>query len=122
MLDPDRRPRTYCRELKRREKKHIVTPMTFNSEGVAISEERAKWSSWVGRIARTRLDIKYRDWRKVPKSVKQTLWEECKVMHTNFLNYFISNHMASMNLKLILILTIYFQRYHSKLKRQVWMS
>lgn len=78
-LDPNRRPRSYCRALTQRDNNGKKTPMIFNDLGVAISKERAKWSSWVGKTARTRLNIAYNDWRKVPSAEKQRLWEECTV-------------------------------------------
>lgn len=78
-LELDFLPRIYCREISKRIEDEIKTPMSFNELGEAISDEKCKWSSWVGKTARCRHDITYNDWRKVPTVKKQALLDECKV-------------------------------------------
>jgi len=103
-LDPNRKPRTSCREITRRNNKKKKTPMVFDENGVAVSKERAKWSSWVGKTARTRLDIAFNDWRKVPWSEKMRLWDECRV---NFIIFnFILQHILACDFRPDVRLTV----------------
>lgn len=78
-FDPYRIQKVRCRVLQQRIWNKILTTMEFNDLGVAISEEKCLWASWAGKTVRTRLDIKYVDWRKVPMPLKIELYVECKV-------------------------------------------
>jgi hypothetical protein len=70
---------THCRILERRMGNHILTPLVFDVHGTCISEERAKWSSWCGKVGRTRVDIGLESWKQVTPTFREKLLEECKV-------------------------------------------
>ena len=52
--------------------------LTFDKNGIAQSPIKHvnEFSSYCGYIARMRVDIRIKDWRKVPTVVKSNLWED----------------------------------------------
>lgn len=52
--------------------------LTFDKNGIAQSPVKHvnEFSSYCGYIARMRVDIRIKDWRKVPTVVKSNLWED----------------------------------------------
>uniref|UniRef100_A0A804LJ52 Uncharacterized protein n=1 Tax=Zea mays TaxID=4577 RepID=A0A804LJ52_MAIZE len=52
--------------------------LTFDKNGIAQSPVKHvnEFSSYYGYIAHMRVDIRIKDWRKVPKVVKANLWED----------------------------------------------
>jgi hypothetical protein len=52
--------------------------LTFDKNGIAQSlvKHVNEFSSYCGYIARMRVDIRIKDWRKVPTVVKSNLWED----------------------------------------------
>lgn len=47
----------------------------FNSDGQLVGEERHNVISTIGAITKTLVSILFMDWRKVPKDLKEKIWE-----------------------------------------------
>lgn len=77
----ERQAKTHCRILERRMNNQILTELGFNSIGTCISQERAFWSSWCGKVGRTRVNIDIISWRQVDVNEKVNLWKECMVSY-----------------------------------------
>lgn len=47
----------------------------FNSDGQLVGEERHNVISTIGAVTKTLVSILFMDWRKVPKDLKEKIWE-----------------------------------------------
>ena len=67
-------------ECKLVEDEVLVDPEVFEVDENGIAQSPVKhvneFSSYCGYIARMRVDIRIKDWRKVPTVVKSNLWED----------------------------------------------
>ncbi|KAL8514992.1 hypothetical protein ACS0TY_013904 [Phlomoides rotata] len=57
--------------LKNNEKKLVV----FNDRGQPIGKNETEMQSYIGVLARKNIKIAYREWKDVPMSDKETIWE-----------------------------------------------
>ncbi|KAJ1257238.1 hypothetical protein BS78_K155300 [Paspalum vaginatum] len=73
---PRRRKRgqSYCKRLE----KGGPRPISFDKNGIpqSLLKHVNQFSSYCGHLARMRVDIRIKNWRKVPKVLKTNLWED----------------------------------------------
>lgn len=79
--------RTHCRVLQRRMDRMELTSLVFDRLGRCIKPraERKKWSSWCGKVGRTRVDICIKTWRDVDEAQRKDIWKECKVRFSSII-------------------------------------
>lgn len=74
----NKRGPTTCKDVVKVRLSGSKVPIVVDSSGRA-EYPSDKYQSYLGTLARTRVDIRLHDWRKVPKSVKELIWADVQV-------------------------------------------
>ncbi|KAL9683102.1 hypothetical protein QQ045_014917 [Rhodiola kirilowii] len=54
----------------------------FDAKGYPIGNAGDTWRSYLGVVVRTRIPIEYTNWRKVPQTCKDVMWNEATVIYS----------------------------------------
>ena len=63
--------------------KGVKLPVGWNSRGQPVDPNKAKFVSYIGVVARRTVPITYDNWRKVPDTLKDTIWDDIQVIYFN---------------------------------------
>ncbi|KAL5547333.1 hypothetical protein UlMin_007020, partial [Ulmus minor] len=55
--------------------------VVFNSRGQAVGENGIELQSYIGVLTRQTIPLTFREWRKVPKELKEKIWEEIHISY-----------------------------------------
>ncbi|KAL5547332.1 hypothetical protein UlMin_007019, partial [Ulmus minor] len=55
--------------------------VVFNSRGQPVGENGVELQSYIGVLARQTIPLTFREWREVPKELKEKIWEEIQVSY-----------------------------------------
>lgn len=59
--------------------KGLKKDIRFNKNGVPIGSDAAEMKSYIGVLARGKVNINYKSWKHVPKQIKELIWESVNV-------------------------------------------
>ena len=55
----------------------------WNSRGQPVDPNKAKFVSYIGVVTRRTVPISYDNWRKIPDTLKDTIWDDVQVIYFN---------------------------------------
>ena len=56
--------------------------VAWNAKGQPINPGRSKFVQFIGVVTRREVPISYHNWKAVPRSKKEAIWEEIEVIHS----------------------------------------
>ncbi|KAL9683560.1 hypothetical protein QQ045_015382 [Rhodiola kirilowii] len=62
--------------IRRHKEDNTKIRVEFNATGYPLRKAGDNWRSYLGAVVHTRVPIDYTDWRKVPQTVKDVMWNE----------------------------------------------
>lgn len=80
---PKKRTRgpTTCKKLKEKyANKNLEKTIEFDEFGTPIGAWRDQFVSYIGAVARVQVDINIESWDSVNQGLKDTMWEDIKVI------------------------------------------
>lgn len=85
------RGRTQLDKITKQRMQGIRNEVSFNNFGQPIGPAAVAMQSYIGVLARQKVNIKYKTWKQVPIAVKELIWESVNVSKLAcFNNYNIS--------------------------------